>query len=124
MKFDLRLIDWRFHFGFRPALSRLDENGPQQTFLAHLSDTSFLKLLKLQIEVRLPHQLPFLLYVVLFVVDGLLIELFVVIIIQDLILIVVGHNWLASLPNTYYHFSFIFRRCSMPEFRASETAAA
>src|SRR5262245_37694248 len=78
---------------------------------------SFLKLLKLQIEVRLPHQLTFLLYVVLFVVDGLPIELFVVIIIQGLILIVIGHDWLASLPNAYYHFSFIYRWRSRPEIR-------
>ncbi len=56
-------------FGYRPVLSRLDENGPQQTFLAHLPDMFFLKFLKLQIEVRLPDQLPFLLYVVLFVND-------------------------------------------------------
>jgi hypothetical protein len=52
--FDARLIERRFFFGFRLTLSRLDENGPQQSFLAHLMDISFLKL---QIEVRLPDQL-------------------------------------------------------------------
>jgi len=67
-------LERRFLYGFRVALPRLDEDGPWQAFLTYLPDMSFLKLLKLKIEVRLPDQPPFLLYVVLFVVDGLLIE--------------------------------------------------
>src|SRR5262245_1475660 len=82
-----------------------------------------LKLLKLKIEVRLSDQLPFPLYVILFVVDGLLIKLLViVIIIQILILIVVGHDWLASLPNACYQLSsypFVFRWRLRPKPRNS-----
>jgi hypothetical protein len=66
----------------------------------------FLKLLELKIEVRLSNQLTLLLYVVLFVVDGLLIKpLIIIIIILVLIVIEVGHDRLASLPNTYYQIS-------------------
>src|SRR5262249_46224091 len=67
-------LERRFLFGFRVALPSLDEDGPWQAFLTYLPDMSFLKLLKLKIEVRLSDQLPFPLYVVLFIVDGLLIE--------------------------------------------------
>jgi hypothetical protein len=75
-----RLIERRFLFGFRVALPGLDEGGPWQAFLTHLPDMSFLKILKLKIEVRLSDQLPFPLYVVLFVVDGFFIELLVIIV--------------------------------------------
>ena len=81
------------------ALPRLDEGGPRQAFLAYLPDMSFLKLLKLKIEVGLSDQLPFPLYVVLFVVDGLFIKLLVIILIVGvLIVIVVGHD-LVGLPS-------------------------
>ena len=54
---------------------------------------SFLKLLKLKIEVRLSDQLPFPLDIVLFVLDGILIELLVIIVIVGvLIVLVVGHD--------------------------------
>ena len=78
--------DDRTAVSFRPQACshRIDWGGPQQSFLAHLPDLFFPKLLKLKIEVRLPDQLPFLLYVVLFVVDGLLIEPLVVVIIKVL----------------------------------------
>src|SRR5262245_22674190 len=78
----------------------------------------FLKLLKLEFEVRLSDQLPFPIYIVLFIVDSLFIEpLVIIIIIQVLIMIVVRHNRLASFPNTYYQISYIFRWRSRPELR-------
>jgi hypothetical protein len=64
----------------------------------HLLDLSFLNLLKLKIEVRLSDQLPFPIYIVLFVVDGLLIKsLVIIVILRVLIVIVVGHDLVGLL---------------------------
>jgi hypothetical protein len=67
---------------------------------------SFLKLIKIEIEVRLSDQLPFPIYIVPFILDGLFIEP-LIIITQVLIVIVIRHDRLTSIPNAYNHFSFI-----------------
>src|SRR6266511_1308614 len=62
---------------------------------------SFLKLIKLDLEVRLSDQLQFPIYIVLFVVDGFFIErLVIIVIIWVLVVIVVGHDWLLPSDRT------------------------
>src|SRR5215468_7506286 len=70
---------------------------------------AFLKFLKLKFEVRPSDQLMLPIYVILFVVGGLLVEpLVIIVIIRFSIVIVVGHDRLASLPNADYQISSLY----------------